>query len=516
VTSSNPITSINIRPGVNLLGALKHIQYEPWFALAEFIDNSIASYQKYETELQSIHLNKFKLVIKITRDSDHNTITILDNAAGIHSEDFQRAFTTAEIPPDRSGLSEFGMGMKAAAFWFGDAWKVTTKALGENVERQVNFDIQQIEKHQSEELKVDETSALPKHHFTRIELKKLTKFPQRRTLGTIKEHLSSIYRDFFRKGILEIYLDNELLVFSEPKILVAPPYDDQNSEPIEWKVPVDFSVGIGRRVNGFAAIREQGSLKLAGFSLLRRGRVIEGVYDKTYRPEEIFGQSNSFRYQRIFGELHFEGFDVSFTKNGIQWDNYYEDFIEQIKKPLKRLLSQADNFRAQTSQKEIKRVVEKVVVNTGKELETELPVAVENTIEKAAERAKDPIVTESFPETKESSYYEFSMPVKGIDYLLKIEISYDKKILDLYTLKEEKINNTQRKLEIRLSLVHNWMTKFVDSDPDKMELILRFISMLGISESLARMADDGNGLGDIRINFNELANHSHNTKPIIK
>ena len=36
----------------------------------------------------------------------------------------------AAIPPDRSGLSEFGMGMKSAACWFAPRWSVRTKALG--------------------------------------------------------------------------------------------------------------------------------------------------------------------------------------------------------------------------------------------------------------------------------------------------------------------------------------------------------------------------------------------------
>jgi len=68
-------------------------------------------------------------------------IIVLDNAAGIALADFPRAFRPADIPPDRSGLCEFGMGMKSAAFWYASKWSVRTSALGESVERQVNLDI---------------------------------------------------------------------------------------------------------------------------------------------------------------------------------------------------------------------------------------------------------------------------------------------------------------------------------------------------------------------------------------
>jgi len=37
------------------------------------------------------------------------------------------------------------------------------------------------------------------------------------------------------------------------------------------------------------------------------------------RPEFIFGTGNSYRRQRLIGEIHLEGFEVSHTKDGFQW-----------------------------------------------------------------------------------------------------------------------------------------------------------------------------------------------------
>lgn len=117
----NTIDTINIRPGVSILSVLKHLNYKPWFALAEFVDNAIQSYLEHEDELKDLEGPDFKLLVKIEIDpSEDGKITIRDNAAGIYEKDYARAFRPAAVPPDKSGLNEFGMGMKSAACWFAD------------------------------------------------------------------------------------------------------------------------------------------------------------------------------------------------------------------------------------------------------------------------------------------------------------------------------------------------------------------------------------------------------------
>jgi hypothetical protein len=83
----------------------------------------------------------FQLEVSIEINEPENKITIRDNAAGIGELDYSRAFRAAEIPPDNSGLSEFGMGMKSAACWFADNWCVTSTALGEETKEKYVFDM---------------------------------------------------------------------------------------------------------------------------------------------------------------------------------------------------------------------------------------------------------------------------------------------------------------------------------------------------------------------------------------
>jgi hypothetical protein len=286
---------VNIRPQVYILSVLKFLEYETWYALAEFVDNSIASYQLYKKDLEGIDGKDYHLEVNIEIDQQNNKITIRDNAAGIHEKDYARAFRAAEIPPDTTGLCEFGMGMKSAACWFSDEWSVRTTAINESVEKTVRFDMKKIFEDKLEELDVSIKSCSKNHHYTIIELDNVNKLPRRRGLGKVKEHLKSIYREFIRKGELVLKVDNEELKYQEPRILKVPRYDHPKGESILWKKEINFPIEDELSVHGFVAIREKASTSQAGFALFRRGRVIQGSYDNGFRPEFIFGNPNSFR-----------------------------------------------------------------------------------------------------------------------------------------------------------------------------------------------------------------------------
>ena len=158
--SSTDLTKVNIRPGVSILSVLRHLNYKPWFALAEFVDNAIQSAISRHKELEAVAgKGKYRLRVDIELDTtDSGRLRIADNAAGINKKDYARAFRPAEIPPDQSGLSEFGMGMKSAACWFAPRWYVRTSALGESVERTVVFNIEQIIQDSLDELQVQSSA----------------------------------------------------------------------------------------------------------------------------------------------------------------------------------------------------------------------------------------------------------------------------------------------------------------------------------------------------------------------
>ena len=152
-----PEETVSIRPSVGYLANLQAINYRAWYAMAEFVDNSIQSYIQNKTKLRKHHGPNFKLKIAIYVTP--SKIQIIDNAAGITQQDFPRAFRAAVRPENRTGLSEFGMGMKTAAVWFAKKFVVKTKPFDEKELKVVSWDIREIVKDEIEDLKVKKNSS---------------------------------------------------------------------------------------------------------------------------------------------------------------------------------------------------------------------------------------------------------------------------------------------------------------------------------------------------------------------
>src|SRR5262249_41180429 len=157
---------VDIRPGVSVLAVLRHLNYTPWFALAEFVDNSVQSFSQNRNLIEQIDGVGTKLRVDVDIDTTAPArLSIKDNAAGIAPQDFPRAFRAAPIPPDRTGLAEFGMGMKSAACWFSPRWTVRTSAIGDPFIRTVHFDIADIVNDDIGELVIKEETAPANTHF---------------------------------------------------------------------------------------------------------------------------------------------------------------------------------------------------------------------------------------------------------------------------------------------------------------------------------------------------------------
>lgn len=45
------IKKVDIRPGVSVLAVLRHLNYRPWFALSEFVDNAVQSFSQNRDQL---------------------------------------------------------------------------------------------------------------------------------------------------------------------------------------------------------------------------------------------------------------------------------------------------------------------------------------------------------------------------------------------------------------------------------------------------------------------------------
>lgn len=498
---------VNIRPGVSILSVLRHLNYSYWHALAEFVDNALQSYSANKHAILAADPTATALAVNIALHvEDGGTITVRDNAAGIARSDFPRAFRPAAAPLDRTGLSEFGMGMKSAACWCAHEWAVRTKPLGDPHEYTVKFNIDQIVAGDLEELEITETPAAPNAHYTEIRLWRLHRILAGRTLGKVKEHLAGIYREFCRRGDLVLQFDDEKLLYDEPKILVAPYFKDELGSPREWKLPIDFDFGGGLRAHGFAGIRDRASTSKAGFALFRRGRVIQGSGDEGYRPEKVFGKSNSFMYQRVFGELHLEGFEVTHTKDGFKWDDNEEVFLDLLKEELSKdgmpLLQQAKGHRVGERIEDLQAGAEQAGNQVADALERNAPVVV---AELRADQAQTPVPAQ-LPPTSTLTRREISLVFAPWTWIITIEQTANPAAdwLEIADGPSHPDQRRVRRLGLRLSLAHPFMQRFAGSDPDTIEPLLRIAAALGLAETIARESAAPNAFARIRQNMNEL------------
>ncbi len=489
-------STIEIRPEVTMLSVLRHLNYKAWFAMAEFIDNAIQSFVANQELLRLIDGPDYQLTVRIKIEtSGPGLITITDNAAGISDADFPRAFRAAQVPDDRSGLSEFGMGMKSAACWFARTWSVRTKAVNESIERTISFDVRHIVENRIESLSTTAIDADPRAHYTVVSLTGLHHSPQGRTIQKIKEHLASIYRMYTRDGRLVLWVNDEQLQYQTPTTLIAVPYvgasipaEGSEVKEVEWRKELDFDFGEGQRVTGFAALRETGSTSLAGFALFRRDRLIEGSHDDTYRPPLIFKQTNSYPYQRLFGELQIEGFDVSHTKDGFRWEEFEEIFLEYLKAELEKspldLLAQAENYRALPTRRSIQERAIAATTLVANYIEREVVPLLQESHEDRD--SPEPLPVELPPNLTEASSRTIEINDGTWDWKITLRTSVDPAIDQWVSVAQSSsaTGDECRTLTLDVSLAHPFSTRFLGANSENIELLLRFASAVCIALAL--------------------------------
>jgi Histidine kinase-, DNA gyrase B-, and HSP90-like ATPase len=510
---------VDIRPGVNVLSLFPHLNYKAWFALAEFVDNALQSSLTSARELRATDPSyRLKVNIDVSVGSPHS-ITVADNAAGIAGADFERALRAAALPPDRTGLSEFGVGMKSAAFWFAPRWSLRTSALGEPIEREITFNLQAIVDGNQEQLPVIERRAVTSEHYTEITLydvHQLVSGP--RTIGKIRSHLASIYRRFIAAGQLLLKYNGTALEYLPPSILVAAPYNQLDAEMVVWRKDIEFDFGLGVTVSGFAAIRQTGSTKEAGFSLFRRDRLIQGGADEPYRPTELFGAANKFASQRIFGELNFEGIDVTHTKDGFKWDEGEAAFLDLLRDYLREaplnLPAQAEHYRVgrtlSAGDNNVSASLDAATSSLSPEILAEAADAIAADVLSPAIEAA--VVEDMQPPEGTAGHTirrEFEFYVDGGPLTIALLVDDRSRPRDLYDVLLP--TDDQRVATVKLYLNHPFLIRHVGPNSESLDAIFELLAALALSEIVARRAGVAFA-GAVRRSMNRLLAEHHQVR----
>lgn len=505
--------SIDARPDAGIFEVIRHLNYKAQYAFAEYIDNSISSFEENKDQLLRLD-PRYKLRIDIEVGTEE--IRIKDNAGGILRANYARAFKTAERPPDpKKGLNEFGMGMKTASIWLSSHWTVISSALDENETGTVIFDVQHMIDTKTTIIKPSwKPKPNAKHHGTTIILKKLNR--KIGSLPSVKNHLGEIYRGYLRSKVVDIrvYRTSEdenhpdsIVSFEELKPLVAKgAYPSGPKEVVTWKKEINIILGDGLRVTGTAMVLEKGNTGKAGLYLFRRKRLIIGA-SESYRPPEIFGSSTTFPYQRIYGELHLEGFEVTHTKDDIIWGSNGDDeetFVREVRKALQEngldLLMQAMNHRAKTLEpkdklREIVKEENEVIERDIEKNKNELTNFTEdqNKLDQDKESSPSEELIPTF-ENESLGVREFKIDFEDDKWMFTIKVENAGADFALFktTANRETDSEGKRMMSCKIFINANneFARNFLNRNVDFYEVILRF----AVASSFAKARCDQEGL----------------------
>lgn len=320
------VLELNIQPQAGVIGVFSRLNYKPWYAIAEFVDNSTQSFYTHEKVLQANGIHSIS--IEIEYDEEEDILVISDDAFGMEFDDFSRAIKIDSPPDNKSGRNEFGMGLKTAASWFGEIWSVESSQFGSNKSYYAEINIPDLRQKNLNIIPINSRIVPEDIHGTKITIKQITKkIGSPRTKGKIVQLLESMYRRDLDNGKVSITFNGDPLQFDK--------YDCLTFRNKTWRKDLDFSFkfdGHSHRVKGFVGILANGGYGKAGFALFRRDRVVIGGEEMNYKPTEIFVQAQSTIAHKLFGELDLDDFPINQAKDGFVWDDGLEfEFITRLK-----------------------------------------------------------------------------------------------------------------------------------------------------------------------------------------
>ena len=130
---------VDIAPPTNVYATFGRLNYTPWHAISEFVDNATQSFFAGREPMGMAALPELAGPDRLQKQD----LVVRDNAVGMGADELGGPRLSAP-PADTSGRSEFGMGLKTAACWFGTLWTVSTTKAGERWRYRVVFDVDEI------------------------------------------------------------------------------------------------------------------------------------------------------------------------------------------------------------------------------------------------------------------------------------------------------------------------------------------------------------------------------------
>lgn len=383
MTSNTESLTIDTTPDELAYEGYRNYTYNLWFALGEFIDNSITSAYQNWADLVAVYGDNYRLVIEISLDPESKSLEVLDNAAGITLEKFKDVLVAGRKPQDPSFLSVHGMGMKLASFWWGRSLTITSSPLNRDYSVRAQMDLDVMKSNQNANANAQKLGRLTEKPGTLIQLRKTyeNRWPDTKALNALSLLIRSMYRGFTNATDkpVAIYLNGTKMDF-QPFPLLEAPYWPNTKGPLPgaiskyWRKDFTMQTASGKKISGWYGILKQIKRDLSGFFLHYKGKGMEGIgyADATsgeevslasvreakqyYRPAQIFGQDGSYRFGRFTGEFDISDFGKTSSTDAVGWSSDEEQefltaLLADIKSTPESFWTMASSYQPNTAKR---------------------------------------------------------------------------------------------------------------------------------------------------------------------
>jgi hypothetical protein len=158
-------------------------------------------------------------------------------------------------------------------------------------------------------------------HYTRIELNSVIRQIRANTVTQIKNRIAATYRRDIESGSVSVYWNQEKIEYENPyRVPMVSIFGDEEQA---WEKTLQFDVTSSGAttlpVKGTVWVGATGSYRNQGIDIFRRGRMVLGNAISQYKPQEIYGASNSSVSLRLGMELDLDEWPASTNKDAILW-----------------------------------------------------------------------------------------------------------------------------------------------------------------------------------------------------
>lgn len=356
---------VSVDPDMRMYNLLESYPYTPTSALCEFVDNALQAFLSAQKTHPELKKKKLRILISFNEDKSiptNNFISIRDYGVGIALNDIERALKPAYQPKSKA-LSEFGIGMKAAAIWFSRIWKLSSLPYKTDKDFSISFDLDSLLQSGKEDVPVTYPNELQESGVCLTLYSPQKNNVTKKLAETCWHELQEVYQLFTEgdEAVLDLVVEFNKTELPKKKIdsskfstaeLVYPTVLLKGNTMYSfgdvkaWHQNIDFTFN-QHKVHGFLSVLSTSSQQYnPGIRLFRYKRLIQGSVDKPYRPTLLLGTANKHAPSRIYGELHLDGQPISNHKGDFQFDEVF--FLETLKNQpgVADIIHQAESYRA--------------------------------------------------------------------------------------------------------------------------------------------------------------------------